>query len=331
MKKEDITTFAPVSIPTLCRYEHFKRCIESLSRCTWAEYTDVYVALDYPAKESHWDGYKKIKTYLETCGKMTFKSLNVVVREKNYGIGSHGNLASQNIEIRKEYDRYIISEDDNEFSPNFLVYMNKALEKFKDDDRIFYICGFNRSVEIPEYYKNNYYIVQNYAPWGMGVWTHKTMPDAYYSFDYYKKLIIDNNSFQILKARCPSYIDKLMLMLKNGQLVGDLQISLFEALEYRYNIRPTLSKVRNHGTDGTGAHSPRKIEEFNSFYEEQPIDESSDFDFGEDIFVMQPDGIKIPQPPTPQHGFRNLVKKTIIRFDIFMLRHFHIIFKSKYI
>ena len=110
MTKEEITTFAPVSIPTLCRFEHFKRCIESLSRCTWAEYTDVYVALDYPAKESHWEGYKKIKAYLDTCGNMTFKSLNVVIREKNYGIGSQGNMATLNKGIRQKYDRYIITD-----------------------------------------------------------------------------------------------------------------------------------------------------------------------------------------------------------------------------
>ena len=57
--------YAPILIPTLCRDEHFIRCIESLKKNSWAEYTDVYVALDFPAKESHWDGYKKICTYLE--------------------------------------------------------------------------------------------------------------------------------------------------------------------------------------------------------------------------------------------------------------------------
>ena len=35
-------------IESTCRYEHFVRCIESLKRNTWAKYTDVYVALDYP-------------------------------------------------------------------------------------------------------------------------------------------------------------------------------------------------------------------------------------------------------------------------------------------
>lgn len=51
--------YTPIMIPTLCRYEHFRRCLESLQRRTHANETDVYVGLDYPAKESHWDGYKK--------------------------------------------------------------------------------------------------------------------------------------------------------------------------------------------------------------------------------------------------------------------------------
>ena len=49
--------YAPVMIPTLCRYEHLKRCIESLQMNSWAKYTDLYIGLDYPAKESHIDGY----------------------------------------------------------------------------------------------------------------------------------------------------------------------------------------------------------------------------------------------------------------------------------
>lgn len=51
--------YAPIYIPTLCRYEHFKQCIESLAQCEGASETEVYVALDYPAKESHLEGYEK--------------------------------------------------------------------------------------------------------------------------------------------------------------------------------------------------------------------------------------------------------------------------------
>ena len=91
---------APVTIPTLCRYEHFKRCIESLSRCTLADKTEVYVALDYPAKESHWDGYNKIKDYLLSHKEdnLGFKKLIVIQRSRNYGLGEEGNIMT----LRKE-------------------------------------------------------------------------------------------------------------------------------------------------------------------------------------------------------------------------------------
>lgn len=331
MTKEDITTFAPVSIPTLCRYEHFKRCIESLSRCTWAEYTDVYVALDYPTKESHWDGYRKIKAYLESCGNLTFKSLNVVVREKNYGFGPNGNHATLAKEIEEKYDRRIATEDDNEFSPNFLVYMNKMLERFKDDDRIYRVCGYNRNVTIPGYFKNNYYIARSYAAWGVGIWRPKKLQAKYGSYEYLKELMTNDETYKILKGRGSSFTEGVMSMLKTKQTPKDMQIALYETLEYKYNICPTISKVRNHGNDGTGAHCPQKNTELNLFFKEQPIDDSTEFDLGNDVFVMQPDGMIIPQISTSGFRFRRFVQKMILSFDIFMLRNFHIVSHSKYI
>lgn len=46
-------------------------------------------------------------------------------------------------QVEKRFDRYISTEDDNEFSPNFLVYMNKGLELYKDDPKVLAICGYS--------------------------------------------------------------------------------------------------------------------------------------------------------------------------------------------
>ena len=43
--------YSPVIITTLNRHEHFRQCLESLERCTDADKTNVYVALDYPPSE----------------------------------------------------------------------------------------------------------------------------------------------------------------------------------------------------------------------------------------------------------------------------------------
>ena len=48
--------YSPVIITTLNRHEHFRQCLESLERCTDADKTNVYVALDYPPSERYMDG-----------------------------------------------------------------------------------------------------------------------------------------------------------------------------------------------------------------------------------------------------------------------------------
>ena len=56
--------YAPIIIVTLNRYEHLKRCIESLQKNGWAKYTELYISVDYPADESHWEGYGKVRERL---------------------------------------------------------------------------------------------------------------------------------------------------------------------------------------------------------------------------------------------------------------------------
>ena len=121
----NIITYSPVVIPTLNRYEHFKRCLESLERCSGAEYTDVYIGLDYPPSDKYIEGWKLIDEYLiKKEAKNGFKKLIIKRRKTNCGVGGptdNGELLVK--EILMDYDRYIFTEDDNEFSPNFLEYV----------------------------------------------------------------------------------------------------------------------------------------------------------------------------------------------------------------
>ena len=116
-------TYYPVIIPTLNRYEHFKRCVESLARNTHADKTELVIGLDYPPSKKYEKGYKQIKEYLPSIN--GFKKITIFGRRENYGV--HRNfIALQNYAF-EHYDAVISTEDDNEFSPCFLDYMNKAL------------------------------------------------------------------------------------------------------------------------------------------------------------------------------------------------------------
>lgn len=99
--------YAPIIIATLNRYEHLKRCIESLQKNSWAKYTELYISVDYPAKEVHWEGYRKVREYLE-AGIEGFKKVEVYYQSFNLG-GAENFMFLKRI-IFQSYDRWIETE-----------------------------------------------------------------------------------------------------------------------------------------------------------------------------------------------------------------------------
>ena len=159
--------YAPIIIPTLNRYEHLVRCIESLQKNTLAKETELFISLDYPPSIKYESGYRQIKQYLECSGVKGFKKVYVFYQEKNLGVC--GNIYFLRNEIYKKYDRYIFTEDDNEFAPNFLKYINDGLELFKDDKDIFAICGY-RNEKNWECEEANVFKACTYHAWGYATW-----------------------------------------------------------------------------------------------------------------------------------------------------------------
>jgi len=265
-----IKKFAPVLISTLNRYEHFKRCVESLSLCTYAEKTDLFIALDYPLKKSHWNGYKKIVSYvLDIKG---FNKVVVVKREINYG--ARKNIDTVRNMIFERYDRIILSEDDNEFSPNFLDYINKGLDNFENDNNVLAVCGYNFPIKMPSNFSANYYRYRGFSAWGYGTWKHKFY-NVQFSID--EMISFAQNKGHINKLNQISerhYFNLATSILRKKEKYGDFTIFLKNIKRDKYCVFPVVSKVRNHGNDGSGVNCEaydsqkflnQKIDNTNSF------------------------------------------------------------------
>lgn len=255
-----INNCAPIIIPTLCRYEHLKRCIESLQKNELALQTELFIGLDYPAKEAHWPGYKKIKEYIEH-GIEGFYKVTVIAHTENKG-------ADKNIDILRqrayeEYEQYIFSEDDNEFSPNFLKYMNKYLEEYQEDDEVIAVTGYAYPVKYPKedkvYFQNVYF-----AAYGYGTWKKKE--EAMFSemtLENYSNMLRDRSFMKALgKKSRNQFCNFVKGMLGYGfDIIDDGKIRRIDInfgvwMFYRNKnmIFPTTSMVRNWGFDGSGVN-----------------------------------------------------------------------------
>lgn len=287
----------PVLIPTLCRYEHLKKCIGSLALNSYAKFVDVYVALDFPVTEKHRKGYDKITEYL--YGNFSeFASFTVIKRKHNYG--SLDNTYALIDEILEKYDKFIFTEDDNEFAPNFLEYMFKSMNYFENDPKVLAVTGYSYPIS---YHTNNHgnVIMENaiFNMWGTGFWKSKYLKIKKAIHDE-KKLLKDfsNNikNYQFSEYRRIDYINCAVgsdindkdvwnncRMLTN---ITDMSLGIYMPVSKMYLIMPTISKVRNNGFDGSGVYCQntknidhRKIYADTYDYSKQKIDNDRFFKF----------------------------------------------------
>ena len=245
------TEYSPVLIPTLCRSRHLEKTISALQRCSQAKQTDLFIALDYPAKDSHWEGYKKILEMLPSIN--GFRSVNVIKRQINYGASK--NIRDARKQIFTRYNSMIFLEDDIEVSPNFLDYINKGLRAFGSDKKFFAICGYSYYDDLP--HDDNTFYVQKIGlcPWGYGM-----RRDSFEEFESIftkgyclKKLL---NPITLFRAAFHSWSTVLFTLIKaaNPKIMTDNVLTAYMFYENKYVVMPVVSLVKNNGFDGSGEH-----------------------------------------------------------------------------
>lgn len=281
--------YAPIRIPTLCRSVHFIRLIESLKRNSWAKYTEVYVGLDYPPGEKYRKGWKEICDYLDTGNFSAFAAFHVIKRAENFGAGR--NLWDLSRLIYEQHDRMITLEDDTEVSPNFLEYMNKCLDVFENDSDVVLVSGYSYPVkwemsEVATCMKQDF----NASTWGQGTWRAKeqeyvAIVHSGQPLKYVSKVVQDKLYKRMIDACLKEYIEAALCSKRAGLMrrCSDIGMRAYLPVAGKYCVSPLVSKVRNHGFDGSGLYCQdithldgKTAGTYN--YPEQPIDESDSFE-----------------------------------------------------
>ena len=227
----------------------------------------------------------KICDYLDQGDFSVFAGFHVIKRNKN--IGSLANIDSARDMLMEKYDRWIMAEDDIEFAPVFLEYMNKCLDYYEDDPDVFAVNGY--AYPVPYRHSAGSNVIKQYATvseWGIG----------YRKDKYLKALRKIEDGFLRKSFRYADYTGILESMVRgrrcdyiNYALSGnddplythmaDVSMGIYCNLTGKCVITPVMSKTRNHGFDGTGLYCG-KIEHaagkhsMDLDYASQPWDES---------------------------------------------------------
>lgn len=259
--------YAPVVIGTLSRFEHFKRCIKSLEDNSWAKFTEIYISVDYPPENKYIEGNNAIIEFLKKH-KMNFYKTNIIYQNENLG-------ATENYEFLvalafEHYDRVIVLEDDIEVSPNFLEYMDKALEFGSEKEEVFCVSTGTRWLKIPEKMNGTAYMVQN-GESGYGIYrdkrkkmmeevTEQWLEALIHDSRKMIKIFKNNKSFFYLFIN--NYVinqDRNLYFRKDGTVrTIDIVNQIYTIVNNMCGILPTVVKCRNWGLDGSGQNAGRR-------------------------------------------------------------------------
>ena len=287
--------YAPVGIPTLSRVRHLKRLIDSLKRNSWAKYTELYIGIDYPPGEKWEKGYRQICEYLNQ-GIDGFLKVNTFFHSEN--LGAYENSIFLKRKMREKYDRYIMTEDDNIFSPNFLEYMDKMLDYYESDYEIIAISGHN-PLFATDISRNALLKVNTiFDGWGVGYWVRKIDEINQEVNTQYLENILKSipQSLSLRKKNKNAFYDLVnAIALRKGAMFGkngklyliDQILSIYMIEKQKYMLCPVYSKVRNTGDDGTGEHGGNE-----NRWGRQEIDDRDYFDISESRTIIDENVIR---------------------------------------
>lgn len=238
---------APITLFTYSRPDHTRRTIEALLKNSLASESDLIVYSDAARTTEKQAAVDEVRAYLATIS--GFHSVTIKHRSENYGLAK--SIIQGVTEVLQESDRVIVLEDDIVTSPHFLVYMNEALERYAQDERVASIHAYVYPVDqpLPEAFFLPGADCWGWATWQRG-WAHFN-PDGQYLLDELKrrKLIrtFDFNGTY-------SYSKMLEGQIKGANDSWAVRWHASALLASKLTLYPGRSLVHNIGNDNSGTH-----------------------------------------------------------------------------
>ena len=239
---------APVALFAYRRPDHLARTLESLAACPEARATELIVFADGAKGDADADGVRLVRAMLG--GIEGFSSVRVVERATNIGLA--GNVIGGVNEVLGSAESIIVLEDDMIVSPDFLTYMNQALDRYADDARVVSIHGYVYPTLRP---LPDYFFLRGADCWGWATWRRGWdlfQPDGARLLDQLEK-DGSTHAFDIEGSFPYTQMLRDQIAGRNDSWAVRWYASAFVA--GALTLYPGRSLVANIGLDGTGTHS----------------------------------------------------------------------------
>lgn len=242
---------SPIVFFAYARPEHTRRTLSSLSKNPEAAHSQIYAYCDGPKDNATQETLSNIEEVRAIVDSFS-KELKIIKKYADQNIGLADSIHNGISEVLKTHDRVIVLEDDLELSSGFLSFLNKGLERYKNEPKVMQIAGF--SFPVKHHFKEDVFFLRYTTSWGWATWR-----DSWRHVERDAQLVYN----EILERGWGAEFDfdnnALNMKMLQDQINGvldtwDIQWYGTVFLKRGLSLYPKKSLVHNIGFDGTGRH-----------------------------------------------------------------------------
>lgn len=174
--------------------------------------------------------------------------------------GVFGNIGMGAMRVFQHEETAIFLEDDNLPEVTFFPYCKEMLERYKDNDRIVWVCGTNYLADYSNDTNDSYMFTQHLLPCGWASWKKK--------FEKYYDAYFSNFNDSVIARMKPGYrnnplykqqievIQRERDRMKNGKPFRswDYQMCFSIRANDLLGISPAKNQIKNIGVDAFSEH-----------------------------------------------------------------------------
>lgn len=238
---------APIILFTYNRIHQTKKTIAALQTNELASESELFIYSDGAKNNTDQLKIKELRIFLKSIS--TFKKVTIIEQEKNLGLAK--SIVKGVTHITNKFGKAIVLEDDIVTSPFFLLFMNEALDMYRDDQSVMHISGYmypNKNM-LPDTFFFNVPLC-----WGWATWKR--------AWDFYNDNVNDhinfldyNNLWSTFNKFGGKYLERQLRKNKSGKM--NTWFIFWHATLFKNNgfsLYPGVSLVDNIGFDKSGQH-----------------------------------------------------------------------------
>lgn len=245
------STLAPIAVFAFKRPEHLSRTLAALAKCALAGESEITIFCDGARDPGERALVEKTRAVAKAA--KGFAKVSVVERSDNFGLSK--SICAGVTELLSRSGRVIVLEDDLLVAPSFLEFMNEALVKYEDEERVMQVSGYMYPVDTAG--PADAFFMTHSSCWGWATWAR-----AWKHFGPRPEILTKLRADRSLRAKFDVNGTYPYFSMLEKQDAGEIDswgiiwyLNLFANGGLVLMPRHTL--VANIGQDGTGTNVDR--------------------------------------------------------------------------